>query len=158
VNQESAKFLKNTKTSKFCVCANDFSRQRHVFSPIIHAFISIALRLFFRRIEAVNVEKVPKTGAVIFVLNHPNGLVDPALVFVSSAPRFVSRQIHAFDSRRRFLAAVASNLPVYRRVDAAGDMSKNQQTFEIATSCSIAVAASPFFPKAFRTTKPNSSR
>src|SRR5687768_14585147 len=56
---------------------------------IIHAIISIALRLFFRRIEVVNVERVPKEGALLFVLNHPNGLVDPALVFVSM-PRRVS--------------------------------------------------------------------
>src|SRR4051794_28709585 len=60
-----------------------------VVRQIIHAVISIALRLFFRRIEAVNVERVLTTGALLFVLNHPNGLVDPALVFVSM-PRRVS--------------------------------------------------------------------
>ena len=50
---------------------------------VIHAIISVAIRLFFRRIEVVNVERVPKEGPLLFVLNHPNGLVDPALVFVS---------------------------------------------------------------------------
>ncbi|HLM59840.1 MAG TPA: hypothetical protein VK308_03445, partial [Pyrinomonadaceae bacterium] len=43
---------------------------------VIHAVISVALRLFFRRIEAVDAERVPASGAMIFVLNHPNGLVD----------------------------------------------------------------------------------
>src|SRR6476620_2669661 len=56
---------------------------------ILHAAISIALRLFFRRIETTNVEKVPASDPIIFVLNHPNGLIDPALVFVS-LPRRVS--------------------------------------------------------------------
>ncbi len=56
---------------------------------LFHAFICVALRLFFRRIEASGVERVPREGAIIFVLNHPNGAVDPGLVFVS-LPRRVS--------------------------------------------------------------------
>ncbi len=98
---------------------------------LIHAFISIALRLFFRRIEATGIENVPKTGAVIFVLNHPNGAVDPALVFVS-LPRRVSflAKSTMFDIPvAGFLLRSLELLPVYRRVDAAGDMSKNQMTF-----------------------------
>ncbi|MCU1288797.1 MAG: 1-acyl-sn-glycerol-3-phosphate acyltransferase [Acidobacteria bacterium] len=98
---------------------------------LIHGFISIALRLFFRRIEAANIENVPKNGAVLFVLNHPNGLVDPGLVFVS-LPRRVSflAKSTLFDIPvGGFLLRTFEILPVYRRVDAAGDMTKNQQTF-----------------------------
>ena len=100
---------------------------------LIHAAISIALRLFFRRIETTNVEKVPSDKPVIFVLNHPNGLVDPALVFVS-LPRRVSFlakstlfQIPIGGAIIRALEA----LPVYRRIDAGGDMSKNLETFRV---------------------------
>lgn len=98
---------------------------------MLHAFISIALRLFFRRIEAANIENVPKDGAVLFVLNHPNGLVDPGLVFVS-LPRRVSflAKSTLFDIPvGGFLLRTFEILPVYRRVDAAGDMTKNKQTF-----------------------------
>ena len=100
---------------------------------LIHAAISIALRLFFRRIETTNVENVPRDVPVIFVLNHPNGLVDPALVFVS-LPRRVSFlakstlfQIPVGGAIIRALEA----LPVYRRIDADGDMSKNLETFRV---------------------------
>ncbi len=100
---------------------------------IIHAAISIALRLFFRRIETTNVETVPPDKPIIFVLNHPNGLVDPALVFVS-LPRRVSFlakstlfQIPIGGAIIRALEA----LPVYRRIDADGDMSKNLETFRV---------------------------
>ncbi|MGI9036440.1 MAG: lysophospholipid acyltransferase family protein [Pyrinomonadaceae bacterium] len=98
---------------------------------IIHAVISIALRLFFRRIESVNVEKVPPTGAVIFVLNHPNGLIDPALVFVSLARRvsFLAKSTLFDIPVGGWLLRQFEILPVFRRVDAADDMSKNQQTF-----------------------------
>jgi glycerol-3-phosphate O-acyltransferase / dihydroxyacetone phosphate acyltransferase len=99
---------------------------------IIHALISIALRLFFRRIEVSGAERVPLSSVpLIFVLNHPNGLIDPALVFC------------AFPRRVSFLAAstlfrlpvigsllrVVEALPLYRRVDASHDATRNIQTF-----------------------------
>jgi len=101
---------------------------------LIHAAISIALRLFFRRIETANVETVPRASPVVFVLNHPNGLIDPALVFVS-LPRRVSFlakstlfQIPVGGAIVRALEA----LPVYRRIDAGGDLPKNTETFQTA--------------------------
>lgn len=98
---------------------------------LIHALISIALRLFFRRIEAVNAENVPPSGAIIFVLNHPNGLVDPGLVFVSLARRvsFLAKSTLFDIPVGGWLLRTFEILPVYRRVDAAGDMTKNRQTF-----------------------------
>lgn len=103
-----------------------------VLRQFIHASISIALRLFFRRIEAVNAETVPTTGAIIFVLNHPNGLVDPALVFVSLARRvsFLAKSTLYSNPIAAFLLRTFEILPVYRRSDAAGDMAKNLSTFE----------------------------
>lgn len=98
----------------------------------IHALISVALRLFFRRIEAVNAATVPKTGAILFVLNHPNGLVDPALVFVSLARRvsFLAKSTLYSNPIASFFLRTFEILPVYRRSDAAGDMAKNRSTFE----------------------------
>lgn len=100
---------------------------------IIHAAISIALRLFFRRIETSNVEKVPKDDPIIFVLNHPNGLVDPALVFVSLSRRvsFLAKStLFSIPVGGAIIRALEA-LPVYRRIDADGDMSKNVETFRV---------------------------
>src|SRR5688500_20369815 len=58
-----------------------------MFRLILSAF-GIALRLFFRRIETVNADVVPSGTGVIFVLNHPNGLIDPAMVFVALPRKF----------------------------------------------------------------------
>jgi glycerol-3-phosphate O-acyltransferase / dihydroxyacetone phosphate acyltransferase len=100
---------------------------------LIHAAISIALRLFFRRIETTNVEKVPPDKPLIFVLNHPNGLVDPALVFVS-LPRRVSflakSTLFSIPVGGAIIRALEA-LPVYRRIDAGDDMSKNMETFRV---------------------------
>jgi glycerol-3-phosphate O-acyltransferase / dihydroxyacetone phosphate acyltransferase len=108
-----------------------FLRKGSLMRQLIHAIISIALRLFFRRIETVNVEKVPKDKPIIFVLNHPNGLVDPALVFVS-LPRRVSflakSTLFSIPVGGAIIRALEA-LPVYRRIDAGEDLSKNLETF-----------------------------
>ncbi len=103
-----------------------------VVRQVIHAVISIALRLFFRRIEAVNVERVPKTGAIIFVLNHPNGLVDPALVFVSLARRvsFLAKSTLYDNPIGAFLLRTFEILPIYRRIDADAKSESNAVTFD----------------------------
>ena len=99
---------------------------------IIHAIISIALRLFFRRIEVVNVERVPKEGALLFVLNHPNGLVDPALVFVSMPRRvsFLAKSTLYDNPIGAFLLRTFEILPVYRRIDPQAKLENNLTTFD----------------------------
>lgn len=102
---------------------------------IIQAIISIALRLFFRRIEASGAENVPETEPLIFVLNHPNGLIDPGLVFVA-LPRPVSflAKSTLFDLPViGFLMRAIEALPLYRRIDEREDPAQtaalNQRTF-----------------------------
>ena len=100
---------------------------------IILAAFGIALRFFFRRIETVNAEVVPSGTGVIFVLNHPNGLVDPALVFVA-LPRRISFLAKSTLFRMpviSFLLRTIDALPLYRRIDAGEDVSKNEKTFEL---------------------------
>lgn len=104
-----------------------------LFRRVLHAIISIALRLFFRRIEAVNVERVPDAGAIIFVLNHPNGLIDPALVYVSLVRRvsFLAKSTIFSVKFAAFIMRGLEVLPVYRQIDANREMSKNFSTFAV---------------------------
>ena len=99
---------------------------------IIHAIICIALRLFFRRIEVVGAERVPHTGPLLFVLNHPNGLVDPALVFVSLPRRvsFLAKSTLFDNSIGAFVLRTFEILPVYRRIDAGAKLQSNAVTFD----------------------------
>ena len=102
------------------------------FRLILAAF-GIALRLFFRRIETVNADVVPRGTGVIFVLNHPNGLVDPALVFVA-LPRKISFLAKSTLFRMpviSFLLRTVEALPLYRKIDAGEDVSKNEKTFDL---------------------------
>ncbi|HKE59892.1 MAG TPA: lysophospholipid acyltransferase family protein [Pyrinomonadaceae bacterium] len=98
---------------------------------IITALLRFALRIYFKRIEVVGLENVPVTTPVIFVLNHPNALVDPVFLlcltprevsFLAKAPLFRMPVIG-------YLVRALDSLPVYRRQDEGEDVSKNQETF-----------------------------
>lgn len=104
-----------------------------IFYRFIIIFFGVALKVFFRRIETVNAENVPAGTGVIFVMNHPNGLIDPALVFVS-LPRRISFLAKSTLFRMPvigFILRTIGALPLYRRIDAGEDVSKNQKTFEL---------------------------
>src|SRR5437764_11494007 len=100
---------------------------------LIVAVVRLALRIYFQRIEVSGLEHVPSDSPVIFVLNHPNALVDPVFLlclvprrvsFLAKAPLF-NMPILGY-----FVRALDS-LPVYRKQDEV-DTSRNLETFERA--------------------------
>ena len=98
---------------------------------IIVALVRLALRIYFQRIEVTGVEHVPLQTPVIFVLNHPNALVDPVFL-LCLAPRQVSFLAKAPLFRMPvigYLVKALDSLPVYRRQDEGEDVTKNQETF-----------------------------
>jgi len=77
---------------------------------------------------------VPGKSGVIFVLNHPNGLIDPALVF-TALPRRISFLAKSTLFRMPVISWIlktAEALPLYRRIDKGEDITKNNLTFEAA--------------------------
>ena len=102
----------------------------------IVAIVKLALRIYFQRIEVTGVEHVPLNTPVIFVLNHPNALVDPVFL-LCLAPRPVSFLAKAPLFRMpiiSYLVKALDSLPVYRRQDEGGDVAKNEETFIAARS------------------------
>src|ERR1044072_860787 len=101
----------------------------------VKVVLLFALRVFFRRIEVVGREHVPREGPCLFVLNHPNALVDPAFLlcfaprrtaFLAKSPLFPMRVVGP-------LSRSMDSIPVYRKQDESGDTAAlNRQTFERA--------------------------
>jgi glycerol-3-phosphate O-acyltransferase/dihydroxyacetone phosphate acyltransferase len=98
----------------------------------IKVVLLFALRVFFRRVEVVGRERVPRAGACLFVLNHPNALVDPAFL-LCFAPRRVSFLAKSPLFRMPvvgFFVRALDSIPVYRRQDETGDTAAlNRKTF-----------------------------
>lgn len=105
----------------------------------ITAFFRFCLRIFFRRIELMGLERVPDRGAVVFAVNHPNGLVDPLFLlcfapsqisFLAKAPLFgypiIGSIIRAFDA-----------IPVYRKEESAGRSPKEMNAEMFARARAI---------------------
>lgn len=117
---------------------------RRWLAPIFCA----TLRIFFRRVEVVGRERVPERGPVIYVLNHPNALIDP-LFLVCRAPRKVSFLAKEPLFRMPVIGLfvrVFESLPVYRRQD-EHDPRKNRETFERASALLSRERAIAIFPE-----------
>src|SRR5256886_6321977 len=111
--------------------------------------LRVVLRIFFRRIEVSGTDSVPRVGPVIFVLTHPNGLIDPAFL-LCLAPRRVSFLAKAPLFRMPIVGAVARALeaiPVHRRQDAGADPRKNAETFEAARGVLVRGGTIAVFPE-----------
>ena len=101
---------------------------------VITAILRLTLRVYFRRIEVTGRENVPPEDPVIFVLNHPNALVDPVfllclaprrLAFLAKKPLFRTPVIG-------YIVRALDSLPAYRRQDEGEDVSRNLETFAAA--------------------------
>ena len=85
---------------------------------IVTAFLRFCLRVFYKHIEMVGLDRIPN-APVIFAVNHPNSLLDPLFVlcfaprrisFLGKAPLFHWPVIGWF-------ARAIDSIPVYRRQD-----------------------------------------
>ena len=101
---------------------------------LIVAILRFAMRIYFRRVEVVGLEHVPQKSPVIFVLNHPNALVDPAFL-LCLAPRRISFLAKSPLFRMPvlgYLVRALDCLPVYRQQDEGEDVSRNREMFVAA--------------------------
>ena len=88
---------------------------------VLRAISTIALRWFYSRVDAEGVERIPKSGPTILVVNHPNAMVD-ALVVGLVCPRRILFTGNAQLFRNPVMGAFlrsAGVVPLMRTKDAA---------------------------------------
>ncbi len=113
----------------------------------VTVIIRIVLRIFFRRIELVGLERVPREGGVIFAVNHPNGLIDP-LFLLCLAPRPVSFLAKAplfHYPVIGFITRALDSIPVYRKQDNV--KGTNAETFGAARALLARGGSIAIFPE-----------
>src|SRR3954469_7065466 len=72
----------------------------------------------------------PMSGPVLLLPNHPNALLDPALIWATAGRdvRFLAKST-LFDGPLRFVVGGSGAIPVYRKLDQGADLSRNTETF-----------------------------
>ena len=107
----------------------------------------LAVGTFYRL--AMSGGRVPKEGPVLLVANHPNSLMDPALVAaVAGRPvRFLAKAPLFTDPLVGWLVRGAGSIPVYRRADDEAEVAKNEDTFRAAYAALAEGAAVAIFPE-----------
>ena len=62
---------------------------RKWFRLLIKGLLRIAFRIYYRSIQVQGASSLPTEGAVLLVSNHPNSLLDPAILI-----HLLSRPVH----------------------------------------------------------------
>jgi len=123
--------------------------------PVFSRVSSAAVRIFYRLTVAGG--SVPAAGPVLLVANHPNSLVDPALVVaVARRPvRFLAAAPVFDDPNVGWLIKAAGSIPVYRRHEDPTVMGRNRQMFEAVFDELERGAAVGIFPEGVSHSEPS---
>jgi len=86
----------------------------------IRGLTTAMIHTFFRRVKVDGIEQLPRTGPVILVANHANGLVDGILLMsmLPRWPRFLGKATLFKIAPLKPLLNAAGVIPVYRAKDA----------------------------------------
>jgi 1-acyl-sn-glycerol-3-phosphate acyltransferase len=100
--------------------------------PVVKLIANAAARGYYRL--DVSGPPVPKKGPVLLVANHPNALLDPALVVASAnrRVRFLAKSTLFTDPRLGWLVRGGGAIPVFRRMDDPGKVAQNEDMFRAA--------------------------
>lgn len=123
--------------------------------PLFPKFARLATTTFYRL--GIAGGKVPAEGPVLLVANHPNSLMDPALVAaVAGRPvRFLAKAPLFTDPMVGWLVRGSGAIPVYRRADDESEVAKNEDSFRTVYSVLAQGAAVAIFPEGISHSQPS---
>jgi 1-acyl-sn-glycerol-3-phosphate acyltransferase len=101
---------------------------------LIRAVLTAVVRLYYPVIAVEGRERVPWSRPCLFVLNHPNGLLDPMLLRLGldRPVRFLGKSTLFGNPLGRVTMEAFGGIPVFRHRDVAGgggDPGRNEETF-----------------------------
>ncbi len=102
-----------------------------IWYQLVKIYISIGLFFYHKKIQIVGREHIPRKGALLFVSNHKNALIDPLLIATTT-----TRDIHFLTRASAFkiklvkwILSTVNMLPIYRIRDGKESLSKNEEIF-----------------------------
>ena len=114
-------------------------------NPTVRWLARLACWVFYR---TDRVGSVPSEGAVLLLPNHPNSLLDPAVVWATAERdvRFLAKST-LFNGPFGPVLKGAGAIPVYRKIDQGVDTSKNAEMFAAVSAALAAGDAICIFPE-----------
>lgn len=105
---------------------------RSLWYYTVHAGVTLILFFYFRKRVIHNKQHVPSTGAVLFLPNHQNALLDALLVATATRRRchFLTRADVFKKPIIRWLLSTVNMVPVYRMRDGWQSLAQNAHTFQ----------------------------
>jgi glycerol-3-phosphate O-acyltransferase / dihydroxyacetone phosphate acyltransferase len=116
---------------------------------LLRGLLRLSVLAFFRRILVVGLEHVPTSGPVIFFGNHPNSLLDPALIscFCGRIVHFAAKDVLFRSPLLRPILRAMGAVPVQRREDHREGPVSNELAFERFFGVLAAGRAIGIFPE-----------
>ena len=112
-------------------------------------YVLIASYLYFRKLRVIGRNNIPRTGPVIFAINHQNALLDALLLSVISwrNPHFLTRA-DVFNNKfvDKFLRGLKM-LPIYRIRDGFDSIKMNEAIFDASKNILIKGGVVGIFPE-----------
>jgi len=108
--------------------------QSTFFGTTLRRFIRRLVRFYYPVIRVTNAERLPRAGATLYIANHPNSLIDPVLIgittnrpvrFMAKAPLFEDRVLGA-------LMRSVGMIPAYRASDDKSSVRRNVESLTVA--------------------------
>lgn len=122
---------------------------------LLRPLLGLLLRVYFRRVRAVGLDRTPGDGPLLIVSNHVNSLLDPLLLFVllPRPPRFLAKApLFRHPLVAPFLRVMRA-LPVHRRQDGAGTAA-NAATFDACEHALVDGECIALFPEGLSHNEP----
>jgi 1-acyl-sn-glycerol-3-phosphate acyltransferase len=109
------------------------SMQR-VLEAFVRWLVEALVRLYYPVRLVEGAERIPRDRPVVFLLNHPNGLLDPMVLRVATgrATRFLAKSTLFGNPFGRLAMRAFGSIPVYRAHEAGArgkDASRNDESF-----------------------------
>jgi len=122
---------------------------------LLRPLLGLLLKVYFRKVRVVGVDRLPGEGPLLVVSNHVNSLLDPLLLFalLPRPPRFLAKApLFRHPMVAPFLRAMRA-LPVHRRQDGAGTAA-NAATFEACEHALVDGECIALFPEGLSHNEP----
>ncbi|MET0553809.1 MAG: lysophospholipid acyltransferase family protein [Vicinamibacteria bacterium] len=123
-------------------------RLRSLLDRALALFARVLVGTFFRDVEVLGKERIPRGVPLLLIANHVNSLIDPILVmgYLGVRPRILAKSTLWRHPVMAPLLLLAGAVPVYRRQDDA-DVSRNLDTFSRCRQTLADGAAVLLFPE-----------